>query len=169
MINVGFYGNSIYMNPAYPSVPVTRVPGVDAVTGGTGSTGQVHEKTRAEKQAECQTCKHRKYVDGSNEGDVSFKAPGHIDPGASQGVVMSHELEHVANARQEGSKPGKQLVSATVSLQYAVCPECGRVYVAGGETTTTIKTSYNESNPYDRGRKTIEGSILAGMNVDAVA
>lgn len=122
---------------------------------------------KAEKKGECQTCKNRKYVDGSNEGNVSFKTPGHISPEASGAVVMSHEKEHVANAVSEGNKPGKRLVSATVSLQTAICPECGRAYVAGGTTRTTMAT-YSD-NPYDKARKSIEGSFLAGQNIDFVA
>lgn len=119
------------------------------------------------KPVECQTCKSRKYVDGSNEADVSFKAPGHIDPGQSYAKVMSHEQEHVANARQKASGGGARLLSATVSLKLGVCPECGRTYVAGGTTNTRIE--YSKENPYDRGRKTIEGSFLAGQNVDEIA
>ncbi len=115
--------------------------------------------------SECQTCKNRKYVDGSDEADVSFKAPGHISPGDSYSRVMSHELEHVANARQKtAGKENAKLLSATVSLKMGCCPECGRTYVAGGTTNTRIQ--YSEKNPYDSGRKTIEGSFLAGQNVD---
>ena len=40
-------------------------------------------------------------------------------------------------------------------------------YVAGGSTTTTIK--YNANNPYDKARKTAEGSLLRGNNIDSVA
>ncbi len=123
------------------------------------------ENSSKVKQTECQTCKARKYVDGSNEADVSFKAPGHIDPGQSYSKVMSHEQEHVANARQKTAGDDAELVSATVSLKIAICPECGRSYVAGGTTNTMIK--YNEENPYDSGRKTFEGSFLAGQNLDA--
>lgn len=116
------------------------------------------------KPVECQTCKARKYVDGSNEADVSFKTPGHIDPSQSYAKVMSHEQEHVANARQETAGNDAELVSVSVSLKMAVCPECGRTYVAGGTTNTMIK--YNNDNPYEDGRKTIEGSFLKGQNVD---
>lgn len=125
------------------------------------------ENSAKVKPVECQTCKNRKYVDGSNEADVSFKAPGHIAPGQSYAKVMSHEQEHVANARQKASDNGARLLSATVSLKMGVCPECGRTYVAGGTTNTRIE--YSEENPYDRGRKTIEGSFLKGQNVDATA
>lgn len=123
--------------------------------------------TEKSKPAECQTCKDRRYVDGSNEGNVSFKSPGHISPGSSRAVVSAHEQEHVSNARAEGSKEGAQLVSANVRLSSAVCPECGSSYIAGGTTTTQIK--YNVSNPYDRARKTIEGSLLKGQNIDLAA
>lgn len=95
----------------------------------------------------CETCRRRKYVDGSNEANVSFKAPAHIAPGASASVVAGHEREHVANAVHEGNKPGAKLVSATVRLITSVCPECGRRYVSGGVTTTTVK---HTSNPYSK-------------------
>lgn len=118
-------------------------------------------------KSECQTCKQRTYVDGSNESNVSFKAPGHISPEASASVVSAHEAEHVANAKHEGNKEGNQLISASVSLKVSICPECGRSYVSGGTTRTTIQ--YNQSNPYDQGRKTVEGSFLRGQNLDISA
>ena len=123
------------------------------------------ESSSKVKPVECQTCKNRKYVDGSDEADVSFKAPGHISPGSSYARVMSHEQEHVANALQKtGGNKNARLLSATVSLKMGVCTECGRTYVAGGTTNTRIQ--YSKDNPYDNGRKVIEGSFLAGQNVD---
>ena len=116
------------------------------------------------RPVECQTCKNRKYVDGSDEADVSFKAPGHISPEQSFARVMSHEQEHVANARQKSSGKDARLISATVSMKVATCPECGRSYVAGGTTNTTIQ--YSKENPFDNGRKIIEGSFLTGQHVD---
>ena len=94
----------------------------------------------------CETCENRKYVDGSDEADVSFKAPGHIDPDAAPSVVMAHEREHVANAVQEGNRPDAKLISASVSLQTSICPECGRTYVSGGLTKTTIRHSVDGSD-----------------------
>lgn len=127
-------------------------------------TGNNVENSAKVKQVECQTCKNRKYVDGSNESDVSFKAPGHIDPGQSYATVMAHEQEHMANARQKTAGSDARLISASISLKLSVCPECGRTYVAGGTTNTTIE--YSESNPYDKGREIIEGSFLRGQNFD---
>lgn len=151
------------INPADMSnryiVPISAYEKVTPV-----QTENTVEQSSKVEATECQTCKNRKYQDGSNDPNVSFKAPGHISPEQSYGKVMSHELEHVANARTESSKPGAKLISATVSLQMGVCPECGRTYVEGGTTRTTIQ--YQKGNPYDQGRKTIEGSFLAGQNID---
>lgn len=98
---------------------------------------------------ECETCKRRTYVDGSNEGNVSFKTPGHISPEASASVVKAHEYEHVSNAIREGNKPDAELLSVSVSLRTAICPECGTAYVAGGETRTSIRRSA-EQNAYEQ-------------------
>ncbi|MCR4716255.1 MAG: hypothetical protein K5656_03650 [Lachnospiraceae bacterium] len=168
MINVSFYGNSIYMNPVYSAQRVSAVSGVDSVSAGRlmPDATKVHKSGELEGPKECKTCERRKYKDGSDENDVSFQTPQHIDPENSAARVMSHELEHVANAREEGMKENKELLSATVSLKIGVCPECGRTYVAGGETNTLIKTTYDDKNPYDKGRKTVEASFLSGMNVD---
>lgn len=94
----------------------------------------------------CETCAKRMYVDGSNESDVSFKAPGHISPESSASVVMAHEKEHVANAVEEGNKKDAELVSASVQLKTAICPECGKSYVAGGVTRTQIKHTADGSD-----------------------
>ena len=69
------------------------------------------KETKETQKAECQTCKERKYMDQSNEGDVSFQAPTHIAPGQAAAKVMSHEREHVQNAVAEGQKENKRLVS----------------------------------------------------------
>lgn len=118
--------------------------------------------------ADCQTCKERKYQDGSNETDVSFKAPGHISPKASASTVMAHEQQHVANAYQKAAEKDGKVISCSVSLHTAVCPECGTVYVAGGTTSTAI--SYpNESNPYQKNKKAQDAVRFKGANIDYVA
>lgn len=118
--------------------------------------------------SECKTCKSRKYQDGSNESDVSFKAPGHISPQASAGTVRAHEQQHVSNAYEKAAKGDGKVVSATVSLRTEICPECGTAYVAGGETRTTIAYSGGE-NPYQKNQKAQSAASQIGSNVDYVA
>lgn len=142
------------------TIPVSNVSRVTPVN----TDNTVDSSSRVRGAVECQTCQNRKYVDGSNESDVSFKTPGVIKPGESFAKVSAHEQQHVSNAVAKGSKPGAKLISASVSLKMGVCPECGRTYVAGGETKTQIK--YSESNPYEKNRKSAEGSFLVGSNID---
>lgn len=112
---------------------------------------------------ECQTCKNRKYVDVSTDSGVSFKAPGHISPQASFAMVAAHENEHVSIAKAEGAKNGNKLISASVRLHTSVCPECGRVYVSGGETSTQI--SYSDPNKKTGGETSIDED-LKGRVID---
>ncbi len=115
--------------------------------------------------AECETCKNRKYQDGSNEM-VSFKAAGHIDPSNAAMVVMGHEQEHVSNAYRKAALGGGEVERATVRLKADICPECGRTYISGGVTNTQIKY-YNESNPYQKDMKASDAvSKYRGANVD---
>ena len=135
-------------------------------------SGTGAEVSRAEERAlkraglePCQECAKRKYQDGSNESDVSFKAPGHISPQASAATVMSHELEHVSNAYEKAAKNDGQVVRSTVTLQHAICPECGRSYISGGLTNTAIK--YNVENPYGASQKTYdEANGAVGSKID---
>ena len=120
------------------------------------------ESEDVEGAEECETCANRTYVDGSNESDVSFKTPGHISPEASAAVVSAHEYEHVRNAMQEDAKPDAELVSVSVSLKTAVCPECGTTYVAGGKTRTLMRHG-EELNPYEKQQNAYND--FAGGNV----
>lgn len=141
-----------------PATNVSQVPPVN--------TDNTVDSSRKVAPVECQTCKNRRYQDASDEM-VSFKTPGNITPEESYAKVMSHEKEHVSNAVAEGNKPGKQLVSATVSLKTAICPECGRAYVAGGVTRTMMKT-YGK-DPFSRNQKAFEKEAATGNRVDCVA
>lgn len=116
--------------------------------------------------SECETCKNRKYQDGSDE-NVSFKAAAHISPEASGARVRGHEQEHVSNAYKKASEKGGKVLQASVSIKTAICPECGRSYVAGGTTSTRIKYSKDaDTNPYAKNRKaTIDGAVK-GQNLD---
>ncbi len=103
------------------------------------SEDNVKKAGRTSAPSECQTCKKRKYQDGSNEMDVSFKSASHISVKDAPAMVRAHEQEHVANAYQKAEESGGKVLQASVSIKTAICPECGTTYVAGGETTTKIK------------------------------
>lgn len=121
---------------------------------------QNHELSNAEirsaKQVgtiECSTCEQRKYQDKSNDTGVSFKAPGHISPEASASAVMSHEQEHVGNEAAKAAGENRKVISQSVTLKTSSCPECGRVYVSGGETRTVTKAEGKDdyfSNNYNK-------------------
>ena len=151
--------------------PVQPVLGVSNRADETGQSADKRRNVKAgykSSPAECKTCKERKYQDGSNESDVSFKSPGHISPGASASTVMAHEQQHVANAHQKAAEKNGKVISAAVSLHTSVCPECGTSYVSGGTTRTSI--SYpNESNPYQKNQKAQDAIRLVGANIDYVA
>lgn len=119
---------------------------------------------RKSSPAECETCRNRKYQDGSNEM-VSFKSAAHISPQASASRVRAHEQEHVNNAFTKAAQKGGKVLAATVTLKTAICPECGTSYVAGGTTATKIQYS-NESNPYTQNRKSMDAASVIGRNLD---
>lgn len=92
-----------------------------------------------ESKGECQTCKNRRYQDGSDDPGVSFKTASKIAPEAAASVVRGHEMEHVYRNRAEAEREGREVVSQTVVLKTGICPECGKPYIAGGETRTVTK------------------------------
>lgn len=113
---------------------------------------------------ECLSCKTRKYQDGSDEM-VSFKSPSHIPASAAATIIRSHEQEHVSNAYKKAATQNGKVLNASVSLQRAVCTECGRSYVSGGTTRTQIKY-YNETNPYQQDLKSSDQARYSGMNIN---
>ena len=142
----------------------TPLQGTDAIAKNQGASDE-KKIGRASSPADCQTCKERKYQDGSDEM-VSFKSAAHISPNAAAGAVRAHEQEHVSNAFKKAAKVDGKVLQASVRFKTAVCPECGRSYVAGGETATKIKYS-NEEQPYQKMLKKAQESVLKGMNFDA--
>lgn len=118
--------------------------------------------------AECETCKERKYQDGSDEGNVSFKTAQHISPESAGAAVRAHENEHVSNAYKKAAQNNGKVLQASVAIHTSICPECGRTYVSGGTTTTKIKYG-NEENPYVKNLKDKDRGLLAGMNFDIKA
>ena len=111
---------------------------------------------------ECQTCKNRKYQDGSDDSGVSFKNPTKVNPRSAGSAVRSHEQEHVSRNRSKAEREGKEIVSQSVTIHTNICPECGRVYVSGGTTRTTTKNaSENElADRYNVGKDDPTDKIL---------
>lgn len=124
-----------------------------------------NEKTGIEDpNEECQTCKNRKYKDRSDEM-VSFKTPTHVSPESAASAVRAHEQEHVTNAYAKAATKNGKVMSASVSIHTAICPECGRTYISGGTTHTQIKY-FNEDNPYQKSLKSADRAKYSGMNLD---
>lgn len=130
------------------------VPGSAAQQGGTQAASEedapkiagmgTENAQKTSEEAECKTCKERKYQDGSNDPGVSFKTPTHIGPDQAASAVRGHELEHVVRERAKAQSEGRRVISQSVTMQTGICPECGRVYVAGGVTRTTTAADTNK-------------------------
>lgn len=180
-LSIGGYS----MQPVMPVMPATQAypvrgasaPGqvqpeagivpAEQKSFGTGKTTDSALTEEAKKRfgiEECETCKNRKYQDGSDEM-VSFKSAAHVSPEAAASAVRSHEQEHVSNAYKKAATGNGKVVNASVTLHTAICPECGRSYVSGGTTQTQIKY-YNEENPYQQDLKTADRAKYSGMNVN---
>lgn len=97
-------------------------------------------KEDKQKTEGCETCKNRKYTDGSNDPGVSYKTPAKISPDEAPSAVKGHEMEHVFRERSKAARENKEVVSQSVVMHTSTCPECGRVYVSGGTTRTTTRT-----------------------------
>lgn len=128
-IEMGLTPVEAYKQSLINTNPVENV-GTENTPAAKGGVGKVDP-------SECQTCKNRKYQDGSDEM-VSFKSAAHISPGAAGAVVRGHEQEHVKNAYKSAAQNNGKVINASVSIQMSTCPECGRSYVSGGTTNTLI-------------------------------
>lgn len=152
--------------------PVSGTEPLNAPTEQKNAPNGVQQNGKLSKEAdwkrrfdsfECQTCKNRKYQDGSDDSGVSFQTPTRVDPKSAGAAVRSHEQEHVSRNRSKAKREGKEIVSQSVTIHTNICPECGRVYVSGGTTRTSTRNAsenkladkYNvgKSDPtYDNGK-----------------
>lgn len=159
---------------AYPTLqsPTGKTANAEALyTPGTKDneeTGKAERYGIKNPHEECETCKNRKYQDGSDEHNVSFKTASHISPNAAGAAVRAHENQHVSNAYKKAESNNGKVINASVSIHTSICPECGRSYVSGGTTRTQIKY-YNEENPYQQDLKATDGVKYRGMNVNLTA
>lgn len=124
-------------------------------------TTGIEKSEKPKITTECQTCKNRKYQDGSNEM-VSFKTATHISPESAGAAVRGHEQEHVSNAYKKAALNDGEVLQASVAIHTAVCPECGRVYVSGGTTTTRIRYG-GDSNPYEKNSQSQKATENGGF------
>lgn len=170
--NIGMYDNNLYRNGYDAGTPAQYGKSTPLSGAGSAQTElqEAQEEERRERlgiedpSEECQTCKNRKYQDGSDEM-VSFKSAAHLSPESAGSAVRAHEQEHVSNAYQKAAVNDGKVISASVSIHTAICPECGRTYVSGGTTHTQIKY-YNEDNPYQKDLKLADQTKYSGMNAD---
>ena len=93
------------------------------------------------EEGECQTCKERKYQDGSDDPGVSFKTPTNIAPEQAASAVRGHENEHVVREQAKARREDRKVVSQSVTYHTDICPECGKTYVSGGTTRTVTKAA----------------------------
>ena len=84
---------------------------------------------------------------------------------STQKFAIALSKDWITNAYKDAAQNNGKVVSCSVTLKAAVCPECGRSYIAGGTTSTQIKY-YNEDNPYQKDLKQTDGLKYAGMNAD---
>jgi len=130
--------------------PAKSEPTLSTATAAYGKT--VEDKKISDKLLkrlgleECQTCQERTYQDESTDPGVSFKSPTHIDPANAGAAVAAHEQEHVRNQQANAAQEEKQIVSQSVKIFTSACPECGKVYVSGGETRTVTATKSAPAN-----------------------
>ena len=118
-------------NNGYGFVPAAQANSINPVA----SKGKTDMADLINKP--CTTWQNRTYQDRSSDPTVSMQTPTHVSPDAAAAVVAQHENQHVVHERQKAERNG-QIVHSTVTIKTSVCPECGRIYVSGGETRTTI-------------------------------
>lgn len=92
---------------------------------------------KALEEGKCKTCEERKYQDGSDDPGVSYQTPTRIAPGQAAAAVRGHEMEHVVRENAKAQREERKVVSQSVTLHTAICPECGKAYISGGTTRTT--------------------------------
>lgn len=159
------YGAGLFGYDAYKNSGAVEGSGFGTSVSNVADPDKVKKAGHRSSPEDCETCKNRKYQDGSDEM-VSFKAASHISPEAAPARVRGHEQEHVSNAYKKAAEGGGQVVQASVAIHTAVCPECGRTYVSGGVTSTVIK--YPKGDDQDSGDKVqgVSGGEGAGGAAD---
>ncbi len=103
------------------------------------------QKKETTKVGDCETCANRTYQDGSTDSGVSFKTPTRLTPQQASSAVIGHEKEHYTREAAQAKSENKDVLVNSIRLQSSICPDCGRAYISGGETTTVTRTRKNDS------------------------
>lgn len=64
-----------------------------------------------------------------------MQSPTHLSPDEAPGAVIAHEREHVQHNAEKAAREGEKATSF-IQIHTSICPECGRIFVSGGTTTT---------------------------------
>ncbi len=124
-----------------------QYPGEEESVEGSGAEAVQN----AYEEGECETCKQRKYQDGSDDPGVSYQTPTHIAPEQAASAVRGHEMEHVVREGAKAEREDRKVVSQSVMIHTDICPECGKVYISGGTTrTTTAAKTQPYADLYDK-------------------
>jgi hypothetical protein len=168
--SLGYRDYSTYMGVGSSGENIQDRPAADGVGAASDKVEKKDPNARPgfESSPEnCETCRERKYQDGSDE-NVSFKSATHISPQAAGAAVRAHEGEHVSNAYKKAAMEGGRVIHAGVAIHTAVCPECGRTYVSGGVTNTTLELPKDgqKINPYTENAKSLLNDIGVGAKAN---
>ncbi len=152
-----------YVNPAGTDTggPGTEKDAAAKLPGTPSAELGVEGAQKNAEEGECQTCKERKYQDGSDDAGVSFKTPTRIAPEQAAAAVRGHEMEHVVRERAAAAREDRRVISQSVTMHTAICPECGTVYVSGGVTRTTTAANPQPEQPEKEQQKNDGGFTAA--------
>ena len=113
---------------------------------GNREAAQTESAREVYEDGQCQTCEKRKYQDVSDDMGVSFQTPTQVDPNMAAAAVRGHENEHVVREQAKARQEDREVVSQSVTIHTDICPECGKVYVSGGETRTVTRAAGSDEN-----------------------
>ena len=148
--------------PTYPGMDAAEAavrlriqyPGAEEEAAESGEPVGAEGVQKAVEDGKCETCEQRKYQDGSDDMSVSYQTPTRIAPENVASAVRGHEMEHVVREQASAEREDRRVVSQSVTMHTAICPECGTVYVSGGTTRTTTASDPEPEMPV---RKPEEG------------
>ncbi len=129
------------VSPMIPGISTYSTADINILALGAAAqnTKQADQLLSSNPSEECETCSNRKYQDRSSDPSVSFQTPTQVDPQNAEAAIWSHEREHVTHETQKAEREGQEVVSVHVDIRHGICPECGKIYVEGGETTVVTR------------------------------